>query len=87
MKAFATLFDRLSFEPSRNGKLRLLTSFFRDEPDRLRFRARLCQRVGGTELPRAAGARADRLRETVPKPGNSCFYSWMRLSNKRYRYF
>ena len=33
MKAFATLFDRLSFEPSRNGKLRLLTAFFRSEPD------------------------------------------------------
>ena len=33
MKAFATLFDRLSFEPSRNGKLRLMTAFFRAEPD------------------------------------------------------
>ena len=33
MKAFATLFDALSFEPSRNGKLRLLTAFFRAEPD------------------------------------------------------
>lgn len=33
MKAFATLFDRLSFEPSRNGKLRLITAFFRNEPD------------------------------------------------------
>ena len=33
MKAFATLFDRLSFEPSRNGKLRLITAFFRAEPD------------------------------------------------------
>ena len=33
MRAFATLFDRLSFEPSRNGKLRLMTAFFRSEPD------------------------------------------------------
>ncbi|MDX7951504.1 cisplatin damage response ATP-dependent DNA ligase [Lichenihabitans sp. Uapishka_5] len=33
MKAFAALFDRLSFEPSRNGKLRLMTAFFRDTPD------------------------------------------------------
>ncbi len=33
MKAFATLFDRLSFEPSRNGKLRLMTAFFQAEPD------------------------------------------------------
>ena len=33
MKAFATLFDRLSFEPSRNGKLLLLTAFFQAEPD------------------------------------------------------
>lgn len=33
MRTFATLFDRLSFEPSRNGKLRLMTTFFRGEPD------------------------------------------------------
>ena len=33
MKAFGALLDRLSFEHSRNGKLRLLTAFFRDTPD------------------------------------------------------
>ena len=33
MKAFAALFDSLSFEPSRNGKLRLMTAFFRSQPD------------------------------------------------------
>ena len=33
MKAFGALLDRLSFEHSRNGKLRLLTAFFRVTPD------------------------------------------------------
>ena len=33
MKAFATLLDRLSFEPSRNGKLRLIEAYLRDQPD------------------------------------------------------
>lgn len=33
MKAFATLLDRLSFEPSRNGKLRLIEAYLRTEPD------------------------------------------------------
>ena len=33
MKAFATLLDRLSFEPSRNGKLRLIEAYLRSEPD------------------------------------------------------
>ena len=33
MKAFGALLDRLSFEHSRNGKLRLLTAFFRDTPN------------------------------------------------------
>ena len=33
MKAFAALLDRLSFEPSRNGKLRLIETYLRSEPD------------------------------------------------------
>lgn len=33
MKAFATLLDRLVLTPSRNGKLKLLTDYFRDTPD------------------------------------------------------
>jgi DNA ligase-1 len=33
MKAFANLLDRLVLTPSRNGKLRLLTDYFRDTPD------------------------------------------------------
>jgi DNA ligase-1 len=32
MKAFANLLDRLVLTPSRNGKLRLLTDYFRDTP-------------------------------------------------------
>ncbi|VFU07289.1 cisplatin damage response ATP-dependent DNA ligase [Methylocella tundrae] len=33
MNAFAELLDRLAFEPSRLGKLRLMTEFFRHQPD------------------------------------------------------
>ena len=33
MKVFANLLDRLVLTPSRNGKLRLLTDYFRDTPD------------------------------------------------------
>ena len=33
MNRFAELLDRLAYEPSRNGKLRLLTDYFRDTPD------------------------------------------------------
>lgn len=33
MKAFATLLDRLVLTPSRNGKLKLLTDYFRETPD------------------------------------------------------
>ena len=33
MKAFAELLDRLSYEPSRNNKLRLITEHFRSAPD------------------------------------------------------
>ncbi len=33
MKAFANLLDRLVLTPSRNGKLKLLTDYFRDTPD------------------------------------------------------
>src|SRR5215469_3321369 len=36
MRAFASLLDRLSFTPQRNGKLTLLRNFFRetDDPER-----------------------------------------------------
>ncbi|MGJ4857344.1 cisplatin damage response ATP-dependent DNA ligase [Labrys sp. La1] len=33
MNRFAELLDRLAYEPGRNAKLRLLTSYFRDTPD------------------------------------------------------
>jgi len=33
MKAFATLLDRLSFEPARNAKLRLIATYLATEPD------------------------------------------------------
>ena len=33
MKDFSRLLDRLSFEPSRNGKLRLMADYFRSTPD------------------------------------------------------
>ncbi len=33
MKSFANLLDRLVLTPSRNGKLKLLTDYFRDAPD------------------------------------------------------
>ncbi len=33
MRAFATLLDRLTTTPSRNGKLRLMTDYFRAAPD------------------------------------------------------
>ena len=36
MNRFAELLDRLAYEPGRNNKLRLLTSYFREaeDPDR-----------------------------------------------------
>jgi DNA ligase 1 len=33
MNRFAALLDRLAYEPSRNGKLRLITDYFRTTPD------------------------------------------------------
>src|SRR6185436_4486991 len=33
MNRFAALLDRLAYEPSRNGKLRLMTGYFRGTPD------------------------------------------------------
>src|SRR4029079_10348209 len=33
MNRFAALLDRLAYEPSRNGKLRLMTGYFRETPD------------------------------------------------------
>ncbi|MEM1365684.1 MAG: cisplatin damage response ATP-dependent DNA ligase [Pseudomonadota bacterium] len=36
MQAFAALLDRLLLTPARNGKLRLLEDYFRDQPDPIR---------------------------------------------------
>ncbi|MEO0497137.1 MAG: cisplatin damage response ATP-dependent DNA ligase [Pseudomonadota bacterium] len=36
MQAFAALLDRLILTPARNGKLRLLEDYFRDQPDPIR---------------------------------------------------
>ncbi|HVG51387.1 MAG TPA: ATP-dependent DNA ligase, partial [Xanthobacteraceae bacterium] len=33
MNRFAALLDRLSYEPARNGKLRLIADYFRSVPD------------------------------------------------------
>ena len=33
MKRFSELLDRLSYEPGRNNKLRLMTEYFRATPD------------------------------------------------------
>ena len=33
MNRFAELLDRLAYEPGRNNKLRLLTSYFREAED------------------------------------------------------
>ena len=33
MNRFAQLLDRLSYQPARNGKLRLMTDYFRHTPD------------------------------------------------------
>src|SRR6476660_6079569 len=33
MNRFAALLDRLAYEPGRNGKLRLMTGYFRETPD------------------------------------------------------
>src|SRR3954466_2427960 len=33
MNRFAELLDRLAYEPGRNNKLRLITSYFREVPD------------------------------------------------------
>ena len=41
MNRFAALLDRLSYEPARNGKLRLIADYFRS---RARSRPRLCAR-------------------------------------------
>ncbi len=33
MNRFAELLDRISYEPGRNNKLRLITQYFREVPD------------------------------------------------------
>ncbi|MEM1284453.1 MAG: cisplatin damage response ATP-dependent DNA ligase [Pseudomonadota bacterium] len=52
MKAFAELLDRLAYEPRRNGKLRLMTRFFRDTPDPERGLA-LAALTGGLDFKNA----------------------------------
>ncbi len=55
MKAFAQLLDRLSTQPQRNGKLRLLTDYFRMTPDPDRGWA-LAALTSSLELSRAKPA-------------------------------
>ena len=52
MKAFAELLDRLSFEPSRLGKLRLMDDYFRRAPDPERGYA-LAALTGALTFPHA----------------------------------
>jgi DNA ligase 1 len=49
---FASLLDRLGFEPSRNGKLRLMTDYFRATPDPERGYA-LAALTGALSFPHA----------------------------------
>jgi DNA ligase-1 len=59
MKEFATLLDRLSYTPARNGKLRLLSDYFRHAPDPARGYALAA--ITGTlsiEAVKAASVRA-----------------------------
>lgn len=63
MKSFAALLDRLVYTPSRNGKLRLLSDYFRRTPDPDRGWA-LAALTGGLDFPNAkAGAIRDLARE------------------------
>jgi DNA ligase 1 len=52
MNRFAALLDRLGFEPSRNGKLRLMTDYFRATPDPERGYA-LAALTGALSFPHA----------------------------------
>jgi DNA ligase-1 len=52
MNRFAALLDRLGYEPSRNGKLRLMTDYFRTVPDPERGYA-LAALTGALSFPHA----------------------------------
>jgi DNA ligase 1 len=55
MKRFAELLDRLTYEPGRNNKLRLMTEYFRTTPDPERGYA-LAALAGGLSFPFAKPA-------------------------------
>ena len=55
MRRFAELLDRLSYTPARNGKLRLMTDYFRAAPDPDRGYA-LAALTGGLDFPAAKPA-------------------------------
>lgn len=55
MKAFAELLDRLAYEPRRNGKLRLLITYFQQTPDPERGLA-LAAITGGLDFKNAKPA-------------------------------
>jgi DNA ligase-1 len=52
MNRFAELLDRLTYEPARNAKLRLMTDYFRSTPDPERGWA-LAALTGGLSFPHA----------------------------------
>ena len=52
MKRFAELLDRLSYEPGRNNKLRLMTDYFRHTPDPDRgYALAALKSSGGRDVP------------------------------------
>ena len=55
MNRFAHLLDRLSYQPARNGKLRLMTDYFRHTPDPERGYA-LAALTGGLSFRHAKSA-------------------------------
>ena len=55
MQAFARLLDALSYQPARNGKLRLIEAYLRDTPDPDRGWA-LAALTGGLDFPAAKPA-------------------------------
>ena len=55
MNRFASLLDRLAYEPGRNNKLRLMTNYFRNVPDPERGYA-LAAFTGGLDFPNAKPA-------------------------------
>ncbi len=67
MKDFAELLDRLAFTPARNGKLRLMTEYFRTAPDPARGYG-LAALTGGLGFAAAKPALIRRLVETRVDP-------------------